>query len=204
MATLIFGRPVIGIYRKFREERIRLCAGCNLIFFVCGLLAACHRSEDSLVTIRWNGKRATGIAIPRQWVQSVSVDSVDQLLAVRLADKQTSIVGHYQQADNEILFEPLIPFTRGLRYVIWLRNKRLHEFIIPGLPADDHPTLLAIYPSQDSLPDNLLKVYLRFSRPMREGRSRQYVTILKNNTDTLSNVFLDLQPELWNADRTCG
>ena len=37
---------------------------------------------------------------------------------------------------------------------------------------------------------------------MREGQSHQYVSLLKNGTDTLPGVFLDLQPELWNADRT--
>lgn len=37
---------------------------------------------------------------------------------------------------------------------------------------------------------------------MREGRSLTYITVLKNRTDTLKGVFLDLQPELWNADRT--
>ena len=115
---------------------------------------------------------------------------------------QTAILGDYRIAGDDILFEPLIPFTRGLRYEVWLRNQRLGGFDIPVADPKDAPELLAIFPSQDSVPDNLLKIYLRFSRPMREGQSQHYVALLTNQNDTIPGVFLDLQPELWNTDRT--
>lgn len=171
---------------------------CNLIFFVSCQPAA----EDVGIRIRWVDKRATGLLIPRQLTPDVSIDSLNQRLSVRLAGNETAMLGQFQRVDNDILFEPLIPLTRGLHYTIWLNDKRLGEIAIPSLNPDDKPTLLAIYPTPDSLPENLLKVYLHFSRPMREGQSPKYVSILKNGTDTLPGVFLDLQPELWNADRT--
>ena len=202
MVTLIFGRPVIGIYKPFDQAFVRLCALYSLIFFTASLFIGCYHSEEAGITIRWDGKRATGISIPEGLVESVPADSLDQLLVIRLADQKTAIAGQYQRTDDAILFEPLIPFTRGLSYIVWLRNKRLSEVTIPPLDANNKPVLLAIYPSQDSLPDNLLKIYLHFSRPMREGQSQKYVALLKNNTDTLPGVFLNLQPELWNADRT--
>ena len=52
------------------------------------------------------------------------------------------------------------------------------------------------------MPENLLKIYLRFSHPMREGQSDKYISLIKNGKDTLPDVFLNLQPELWNEDRT--
>jgi hypothetical protein len=52
------------------------------------------------------------------------------------------------------------------------------------------------------LDENLLKMYFEFSAPMIEGRSLQYITLLRDGGDTLRNTFLDLQPELWNADGT--
>jgi len=193
---------MIGYYKIFRLLQIRLCATYSLIFFVFCWLASCRHSEKSGVSIRWDGNRATGISIPRQRIESIPVDSLIQLLTVRLSNKETTILGDYQQIGNTIVFEPLVPFTRGLRYTVWLRNKRLSEIAIPVLSPADKPTVVAIYPSQDSLPDNLLKIYLHFSRPMQEGKSHQYVTLVKNNTDTLPGVFLDLQPELWNTNRT--
>lgn len=154
------------------------------------------------MAIRWQNKRATGISIPTQLIPAGLDDSLDRVLSVRLAGGQTAMLGRYQRLGDTLIFEPLIPFTRGLHYSVWLRDKRLAEITVPNLSADDHPALLAIYPSQDSLPENLLKIYLHFSRPMREGQSQQYVALLKNSSDTLPGVFLDLQPELWNADRT--
>ena len=193
---------MIGCYKTFEQVLIRLYATYSLIFFVSGLLFSCQSSNDAEIAIRWEDKRAVGLSIPKQFTQSIPVDSLDQLLAVRLVDQNADILGSYQHVGDDIVFEPLIPFTRGLRYVLWLKNKRLSEITIPGLATGDNPALLAIYPSADSLPDNLLKIYLHFSRPMREGQSQKYVSLVKNNTDTLSGVFLDLQPELWNADRT--
>ena len=173
----------------------------GLIFFVTGLFISCQRSEKTDLTIQWQGQRATGLLIPNQLVNSVSDDSLRQLLTVRLTNQTTAILGAYHGSDSGIVFEPLVPFTRGLRYNVWLRNKLLGEIII-AQGSSQKPVLLAIYPTQDSLPDNLLKIYLHFSRPMREGQSQKYVSMLKNGKDTLPGVFLDLQPELWNPSRT--
>ena len=191
-----------GICNQNRFSFIRLYIQYNLIFFVASWLTACHSPDNTGITIRWDDKRAVGLSIPRQLTASITADSVPQLLSVRLANKETAILGDIKQTGDDIVFEPLVPFTRGLRYTVWLRNKALGTITIPALASDDKPVLLGIYPSQDSVPENLLKVYLQFSRPMREGQSQKYVTLLKNKTDTLTGVFLDLQPELWNPDRT--
>lgn len=172
----------------------------SLIFFGTCLLA-CRSSEEADITINWDGKRATSLTIPGRLVDGIDADSLPEWLTVRLAGQQIAMAGNYQQAATGIRFEPLVAFTRGRRYTIWLRNKPLSEVAIPALDAGDKPALLAIYPSADSLPDNLLKVYLHFSRPMRESQSARYVALLNATGDTLRNVFLDLQPELWNADR---
>ncbi len=187
-----------GTYKHYWYVLVRLYIAYNLIFFV-----SCQQSaEDTGIRIRWADKRATGLLIPRQLAPSVPPESLNQRLVVRLAGNETAMLGRFQRVDNDILFEPLIPLTRGLHYTIWLRDKRLGEIAIPRLNPDDKPAVLAIYPTPDSLPENLLKIYLHFSRPMREGQSPKYVAILKNRTDTLPGVLLDLQPELWNADRT--
>lgn len=59
-----------------------------------------------------------------------------------------------------------------------------------------------IFPTTDTLPENLLKIYLQFSYPMREGESQKYISLLDEKNDTVPGVFLDLTPELWNKERT--
>lgn len=174
----------------------------SLIFFWCMLVACYSSSDQTSITIRWQGKRAIGLTIPHRLVKDVPTDSLNHLLAIRLAGQSVGMAGQFQPTDTGLYFEPLVPFTRGRQYAVWLRSSPLQAVTIPALAAGDRPRLLAMYPSADSLPDNLLKVYLHFSRPMREGQSAQYVALLNTHRDTLRDVFLDLQPELWNTDRT--
>jgi hypothetical protein len=37
---------------------------------------------------------------------------------------------------------------------------------------------------------------------MREGESQKHIALIKNDHDTLQGIFLNLQPELWNEERT--
>jgi hypothetical protein len=70
------------------------------------------------------------------------------------------------------------------------------------LSSSGNPVVLNIYPSADSVPENLLKVYVEFSKPMRVGRSLEHITLLREGRDTIRAVFLELQPELWNHEAT--
>jgi hypothetical protein len=87
-------------------------------------------------------------------------------------------------------------------YEIVFKNKVVGNIKVPGASAANASEVLAIYPSIDTLPENLLKIYIRFSKPMREGQSLKNIALLDHNNDTVPNVFLDLQPELWNKERT--
>jgi hypothetical protein len=57
---------------------------------------------------------------------------------------------------------------------------------------------VTIYPDLNNLPENLLKIYVRFSGPMGEQYSEDFITVTDGEGDTLELVFLPLQPELWN------
>ncbi|GAB3327924.1 hypothetical protein GCM10027299_29210 [Larkinella ripae] len=170
---------------------------------MAGLGACRNAPETTDITLRWSNERATGLLIPKSRTGTFPTDSLPRLLEIRRVDdsSKTAILGTYRPLTDAILFEPLIPFTRGLSYEVWLRGEPLGGFSVPVADSRQTPELLAIFPSSDSLPDNLLKIYLRFSRPMREGQSLRYVALLKNGTDTVQGAFLDLQPELWNSDR---
>lgn len=190
---------------KRKLNRIRPYPAYGLIFFVfMGFCGCASSSENDQIRLRWQGKTAAAVDIPRTLMAGLPADSVASLLKIRLAnsDALVSILGNYSTESDLISFTPLIPFTRGLRYELRLRNKPIGTFNVPLADLDDAPKLLGIFPSQDTLPENLLKVYLRFSQPMQEGKSADYVFLVKNKSDTLQGAFLNLQPELWNEDRT--
>ena len=169
-----------------------------------GFYSCSSSSENDQIRLRWQGKIAEGVDIPKVLTKALDYDSVSSLLKIRLAnsDPSVSILGEYSIESETISFTPLIPFTRGLRYEVGLRDATIGTFHVPRADPADAPKLLGIFPSQDTLPENLLKIYLHFSQPMQEGKSADHVFLVKNNSDTLKGTFLNLQPELWNEDRT--
>jgi len=110
-------------------------------------------------------------------------------------------LGEFSTIDGKINFIPVVPFTRGMHYHIIAEEKIIAEFTVPADTESKNPNL-TIFPSQDTLPENILKMYLVFTEPMVEGQSLLHIHLLNNNGDTLSGTFLDLQPELWNEKST--
>lgn len=177
---------------------------CGLIFFVILLQSCENKTQSDKTLIIWKDQRAVAVSFPVRYIEEISSDSVSRIVKIRLLskDKSAAILGDFSIMDQTILFTPLIPFTHGLSYEIFIKGKQIDTFEIQGNKSYDAPALLVMYPSADTLPENILKVYLHFSHPMREGQSGKYVTLVKNNSDTIKGAFLDLQPELWNSDRT--
>jgi hypothetical protein len=110
-------------------------------------------------------------------------------------------LGEFKRKSDEITFDPAVPFTNGLEYAVMWNDSTIARFKIPKA---DHiaPELLSIYPTCDTVPENLLKIYLEFSQPMVEGRSLDHIKLLNDKGDTMRGTFLDLQPELWNSEGT--
>ena len=133
----------------------------------------------------------------------MSEDEMSTRLKVQLVKpgERLPVLGDFRKERDEVIFEPIVPFTKGLRYEVLLDDTLLSEILIP-IGNFKSPTLLSIYPSQDTLPENLLKMYFEFSEPMVEGSSLQHLTLIRNDRDTMHGTFLDLQPELWNSDGT--
>ena len=188
-----------------KEVGVSLHNSCKLILFCLTMLAGCaQRQETSKATISilWKEGQATGFSIPLSLLKNISKEEIAKLVKIQLAQPgtKTAILGEYNLKKDTLVFEPLIPFTRGLHYEIVINGYLISDIEIPK--STNHPTLLGIYPTQDTLPENLLKFYFVFAQPMVEGNSLEYIKLLSLEEDTLLHTFLNLQPELWNAERT--
>lgn len=173
----------------------------SLVFYF--LFTGCMEKKDrGSVSIRWEGNKAVAIIVPQQFLSSVSKDSVNKLLHIHLAESDTPIMGDYSFDNETVIFKPIIAFTRGLKYKVYVRNKLVDEIEIRPPGATASPEVIAVYPALDTLPENLLKFYISFSKRMQEGDALSHIYLIKDGHDTLSSVFLDLQPELWNSEGT--
>ena len=183
---------------NFNKNIIRLCKLCSLIFFALVFFFSC-RNEQSDITLVWDNDHATAISIPKNLLES---SDPAKELQVRVEKSDIAMLGDYKAGENDIVFTPVVPLTRGLSYEISFRNKLIGKIKVPAASIADAPVVVNIYPTAGTLPENLLKIYIEFSRPMREGESQKYLSLLDENNDTLPGIFLDMQPELWNKERT--
>jgi hypothetical protein len=183
-------------------NRVRLLFYSSLIFSFW--IISCRDKTDNEIILEWENKRPTKIFIPQKLLDEPPKQwAITDHLRVTLAKPGSpQIIGTYSLRDEYVVFEPAIPFTRGLTYEVVYKDKKLKEILIPAPEGTKAPAVTGIYPNSDSLPENLLKIYVSFSEQMQEGVSAQHIFLIKDGVDTLSNVFLDLQPELWNYDRT--
>lgn len=170
-------------------------------FCVLFTMHAIAQSND--LTIEWDNSEAKGITFPFDPAKvQITAAELAQEFIVTLKSKETSIVGTYEKGQNTVSFFPIMSFTPGLSYQVKISGEVAHEFSIPYPQHLKNPVVTGIYPSSKSIPANLLKIHIYFSQPMAEGRSLDYIHVLDEKGDTLHNVFLDLKPELWNADQT--
>jgi len=173
----------------------------NLVFSF--LLLACkeNKKENNEIIIQWKTDKAEAIRIPLSFFPTTNQDSITGNLQVRLINNPVPVIHDEIEINNEsVFFKPLITFTHGLKYEVLYSNHRIGHFEIPALSTEDLTEVVAIYPTADTLPENALKLYLVFSKPMQEGQALHNIHFIKNDKDTVP-VFLDLAQELWDKER---
>lgn len=167
------------------------------------VLSSCQSKDDNArIMIEWNeeGRKAIGIIIPHSMTGDISEDEISGIIKIRRQGDETPILGEFKIQHQKVFFHPVIPFTRGVTYEVSRDNKMIGTFGIE-LPAEK-AEVLHVYPTSDTVPENMLKIYIQFSLPMRSGDALQHISLIKDGRDTLKDVFLDLQNELWSNDQT--
>lgn len=133
--------------------------------------------------------------------QTVVADKLDVYLANEWQAKHRKgqkMAGQKAIMDNELLvFQPILPFSEGLTYVATYPGLSTVTFTIPT-QAYTPTSIVGIYPNCDTIPENILKMYLHFSAKMSVGKSYTNLYITNEMGDTIPQPFLSLDPELWN------
>ncbi|TDH21332.1 hypothetical protein EXU57_20570 [Segetibacter sp. 3557_3] len=182
---------------------IRLhCIG-SLIFFACTLLQGCRQATTSSIEIVYHSNTATAIAVPKRILNGATDKEISNKLKVYVdTTRSISMLGDYLVESERVVFTPLVPLSGNMDYAVYFNDELLGKVQVSSPVTNPRTSLLTVYPAIDTVPENLLKVYLQFSAPMREGQSLKHIALINRNNDTLPDIFLDLQPELWNKERT--
>ncbi|WP_296322015.1 Ig-like domain-containing protein [Winogradskyella sp.] len=166
-----------------------------LVFF-CALVVMACRNDASEFKIIYEADRAVALSLDS------GLDS-ENIKVVLDTNQSTPILGAIYKTNDSHIFRPVIPFTNGQKYLVFKDTIQIAEFIIDKNSDENNPKLTAIFPSIDTVPENLLKMYLQFSKPMQEvGDALDYVTVINETTGKEVDVFLKLNTELWNKEHT--
>ncbi|MEM9680538.1 MAG: hypothetical protein AAF901_09465, partial [Bacteroidota bacterium] len=118
-------------------------------------------------------------------------------------NNDTPILGIISQNGFKYSFQPVVPFSPGHTYLVYNNAELVDTFTIKMNEDIVLPELIAIYPTSDTVPENLLKMYFEFSKPMQKvGNALEYITVVDDTSGEEVDVFLELSTELWNKEHT--
>ena len=125
------------------------------------------------------------------------------------------VQGSYRLTNNRLVFEPLFPLQAGVNYHAVLEPAKavrppagtsfdvIETILRIEKPKAKPETIVSqVYPTANSLPENLLKFYLHFSAPMSQGKVYSHIHLLNARNEKIDLPFLELDEELWNPDGT--
>ena len=128
----------------------------------------------------------------------------------RCCDNRLPIAGDYSLAGSNLTFTPDYPYISEQTYTVLtgrytpgvsMRSQQ-HEFSLSQHESTDTPTVTAIYPSGDTIPENTLRFHIHFSHPMEPHRSTEFIHLMDADGHIDDKAFMSFKQELWSEDRT--
>lgn len=133
----------------------------------------------------------------------VSAEVADEkLLTVALLDEAgepgPAILGSYARDGARVVFRPRFALAAGARYRISAGSESVVH-VVPSEALHVGAIVEAVQPACAEVPANLLKFYVHFSRPMREGREVfTRIRLLDPRGEEIGAPWRDT--ELWTED----
>jgi hypothetical protein len=128
--------------------------------------------------------------------------------------KRPAMLGNWTAAETRLVFTPRFPLLpdTALRVTIdppllvdpaiGKSSPLVFELRTPKRDLTPVTKVEHIYPTRKVLPENQLRFYIHFSKPMRQGEAYEHVKLLDANGKELNDVFLELGEELWDPTTT--
>jgi hypothetical protein len=215
-------------FRKRDALRSLLAAGAALMLIVAparaepGPMIQLNPAGESRARFEVVGIEPAALAAlaqaefgPDQWLGLFAVYTVPTDAPATPAE--IPILGKYQVSAGTLQFAPRFALERGLVYRARFDPARLPiptargatdgssmvvaEFVLPKKPVTMTTRVIAVFPSRDTLPENLLKFYLHFSGPMSRGLAYEHIHLRDETGKDVPGAFVVVAGELWDPRR---
>ncbi len=141
--------------------------------------------------------------------EAVDADDVIQVFvgaSDECCEGRVPVAGRVGLEGDVLSFRPTFGFVAGVDYVARVRlasaEQRLVPFRIPCDAAPVEATVTDVFPSGDTLPQNVLRFYIHFSVPMAPHVAFEYVQLRDVSGEVDDAAFMQFKQELWSEDRT--
>ncbi len=133
--------------------------------------------------------------------EQLKVYVVDDKKALKDYADVTPLAGTTEATPDGVRFTPRFPPSPGTKYRL-IFDTFTAEFEVVKTPPAKPTEVLAIHPTAEKVPENLLRVYLHFSAPMSRGEVYKFVKLLRSDGTEVVDAFLEIGEELWTSDGT--
>ena len=142
---------------------------------------------------------------PGQW---------SEVLRVAVGPEAPPMLGSYAVIDGALRFTPIFPLDEGRQYEVRFDPGRVPgdagavgaivEATVgrPASTAVPSTVVARVYPSGDVVPENLLRMYIEFSKPMGRKSGVEYLALLDGDGQEIPGAVLPLDYEFWSPDHT--
>ncbi len=144
-------------------------------------------------------------------IQSIAEQAgLKSLLQVFVSGSNTPMLGDVALNDGQLIFTPRFALNPGVKYKVRFgvnqisqfssRKPIFREFTIEKDRLAESAKLVNVYPTAARLPQNILKMYLYFSRPMSRGEAYEHIRFYDGQGKQILDPFIRLDQELWSTD----
>lgn len=145
-----------------------------------------------------------------QQLQNKSPEEISPLVAVYVVGtKETNspipIFGSTKFSGQDLIFKPRFNFVsnQAYKYQLALEDELIQaQFQLESKPATPTAKVIQVYPSAETLPENLFKFYIQFNQAMSQGNIYRHISLLDEKHLAVELPFLELTAELWNPEGT--
>ncbi len=136
------------------------------------------------------------------------------LFRVAVNDAAPGMLGTYAVTGDALRFTPQYALDPGRQYIARFDPAQLPGAgagVVPpivvtvGVPATHvvpSTTVARVYPSGDTVPENLLRMYVEFSGPMGRSSGIPHLKLLGSDGREIDGAFLPLDYEFWDPGHT--
>jgi hypothetical protein len=190
---------------RFRKSR----AASLLVALTIAAVTGCDRggaarSGPSISLVSASGPAAPSVVATG--TRSITDTNLARVLIVTVReDDSVAVAGRYHRSGDRIEFQPMFPLDAGRTYFARLalpESTVRAQLVVPGAPGAAATTVVRSTPTTDSVPENLLRMYLEFSDSMSRQSGVEHIHLIDETGREVLHAFLPLDGDFWNPAHT--